>query len=85
MTSSPATNAAIVDRLLSHLTIQISGVQTHSQPIELFYPQHRSYPHQSLRLVPSDSARDGHALVQDKDVMSIWKLPSTVAAYEVFF
>jgi hypothetical protein len=82
---SPPSIAAVIDYLLTQLTIHVSGVPTHSQPLELFYPQYHPYPRQSLRIIPSDSARDGHALVQDKDVVSIWKLPSMVAAYEVFF
>lgn len=74
-----------INRLLSHLNIHASGGPTHSQPLELFYPQHRFYPRQTIRLIPSDVARDGHAIVQDKDLVSVWKLPSMVAAYEVFF
>lgn len=84
MASLDSTDSCI-NRLLSHLNIHASGGPTHSEPLELFYPQNRFYPRHTVRLIPSEAARDGHAIVQDKDLVSIWKLPSMVAAYEVFF
>lgn len=74
-----------VDHLLSHLSVHVSGPPNHSQPLELFYPTLRNYRGDQIRAVPSDLARDGYAVVQDKDIMSMWRLPSVVAAYEVYF
>lgn len=69
-----------VDHLLSHLTIYVSGLPTVSQPLELFYPQHRFYHHHNLH-----STRGDHEFIQDNDIMLLWRLPSVVAAYEVYF
>lgn len=84
MASSYPTTASI-NRLLSHLTIHVSGIPTHSEPMELFYPQHHPYQRHTMRPIASDKARDGFAVVRDMDVMALWRLPSVVAAYEVFF
>lgn len=86
---SPAT---VIDHILSHLLIRVStGTTIHAQPLDLFHPDLHNY-HQTattttakLRAVPSAAARDGYAVVQDKDLLHLWRLPGTVAAYEVFF
>lgn len=78
-------NSALIDHLLSHTSIRVSAGADHSRPLELFYPKLRSYEPFPLRAVPSDAARDGYAVVQDKDIVATWRLPSAVAAYEVFF
>ena len=57
-----------ISRLLSHLNIHASGGPTLSQPLELFYPQHRFYPRHTIRLVPSEAARDETTLSGPKGV-----------------
>jgi hypothetical protein len=74
-----------IDHLLSHLTIHVSGLPTVSRPLELFYPQHRPYHHDPRHTVRGISTGERHGLVMDKDVVSLWRLPSVVAAYEVYF
>lgn len=37
------------------------------------------------RRIPSSQAKDGQAVVYDKDVVYTWRLGSTLHAYEVFF
>ena len=44
-----------------------------------------SIPGGSLRTVPSTAASNGHAVVYDRDVMTMWKLHGTMQAYEVYF
>lgn len=74
-----------INHLLSHLTIHVSGLPTVPRPLELFYPQHRFYHDDSLRSMPKDTAGERNGLILDKDIMSLWRLPSVVAAYEVYF
>jgi hypothetical protein len=76
---------ASIDHLLSHLTIHVSGLPTVSRPLELFYPQHRLYHQDSHHTVRVMSAGERHGLIMDKDIVSHWRLPSVVAAYEVYF
>lgn len=42
-------------------------------------------PTGALRAVSSSAATDGLAYVLDKDMVSTWRLPNTMTAYEVFF
>lgn len=45
-----------------------------------------SYPDGVLRTVDSAVSSNGMALVYDKDVRTLWRLPGrTMAAYEVYF
>ncbi|SMR59902.1 unnamed protein product [Zymoseptoria tritici ST99CH_3D1] len=37
------------------------------------------------RPVESAAAKDGYALVYDRDIVTTWRLPNVMAAYEVFF
>lgn len=78
-------NSTLINHLLSHLSIRVSGGADHSRPLDLFYPKRRSYDQAPLRAVESNAARDGYAFVHDKDLVATWRLPSVVAAYEVFF
>jgi hypothetical protein len=74
-----------IDHLLSHLTIHVSGLPTVSRPLEFFYPQHRLYHPDSRHAVRGITTGEHHGLVMDKDIVSIWRLPSVMAAYEVYF
>jgi len=71
-----------------------------TQPIECYYPQHHSYRHDvatrtagrdgdrrggCMRRMESARARNGSAVVFDRDVVTTWRLPSPMAAYEIFF
>ena len=38
-----------------------------------------------MRRLESLRARDGHAVVYDRDMVTTWRLPSPMATYEVFF
>ncbi|KAM0723793.1 hypothetical protein Q7P37_000783 [Cladosporium fusiforme] len=66
--SSKMSDSALIDHLLSSLTIRVSGGPDHDSPLELFHPRLRSYDPLPLRSIPSDAARDGCAIVQDKDI-----------------
>lgn len=109
--STTATHLDVIyDLLVSKLDITISGAcgPHRTQPLECYYPDHRSYtsdnskkhapidlametvaPGGAPRLV--DSAKgcayrnDHQALVYDRDIVTTWRLPSLMAAYEVFF
>jgi hypothetical protein len=74
-----------IDHLLSHLSIHISGLPAVPRPLELFYPKLRPYHQDSRHTVRGISTGEGHGLVMDKDIVSLWRLPSVVAAYEVYF
>jgi hypothetical protein len=74
-----------IDHLLSHIAIHISGLSAVSRPLELFYPQHRPYHQDSRHTVRGIFTGERHGLVMDKDIVSLWRLPSVVAAYEVYF
>jgi hypothetical protein len=74
-----------IDHLLSHLTIHVSGLPTVARPLELFYPQHRLYHPDSRHAVRGITTGEHHGLVMDKDTVSLWRLPSVMAAYEVYF
>ena len=74
-----------IDHLLSHITIHISGLSAVSRPLELFYLQHRPYHQDSRHTVRGIFTGERHGLVMDKDIVSLWRLPSVVAAYEVYF
>jgi hypothetical protein len=39
----------------------------------------------AMRTVPSAHSEDGTALVYDRDVVTTWRLSSSMAAYEVYF
>jgi len=38
-----------------------------------------------MRRMESARARNGSAVVFDRDVVTTWRLPSPMAAYEIFF
>jgi len=38
-----------------------------------------------MRRLPSAKTPNGQALVYDRDIVTTWRLPSPLAAYEVFF
>ena len=42
-------------------------------------------PFGAMRAVDSAYSNDSTALVYDRDVITTWRLPSTMAAYEVYF
>ena len=44
-----------------------------------------SLPGGSIRTIKSSATCEGTALVYDRDVVTTWRLPSTMAAYDVFF
>jgi hypothetical protein len=37
------------------------------------------------RPIESSNAKDGYALVYDRDIVTTWRLPNIMSAYEVFF
>lgn len=90
-------NQQAIEWLLSKINIHVSGAcgPRREQPIECYYAMHQAY-HQHCtpsssqsssrpRCVPSSSTRGGTAIVFDKDIVSTWRLPNTMAAYEVFY
>ena len=76
---------ASIDHLLAHLTIHVSGLPAVPRPLELFYPQHRFYHNNTAYTHLENPTGGRHGLIRDKDIMSVWRLPSAVAAYEVYF
>jgi hypothetical protein len=44
-----------------------------------------SLPGGSVRTIKSGATYDGSAIVYDRDVVTTWRLPNTLAAYDVFF
>ena len=79
-------SASTADLLLSKLNIHVSGASgpKREEPIECFRPIHQAY-HSALRTVDSSVAKDGVAVVYDRDIVTTWRLPSSMSAYEVFF
>ena len=54
-----------------------------SQPIAS--AMHASIPGGTLRTIPSAAMKDGSAVVYDRDIVTTWRLPSSMAAYEIYF
>ena len=44
-----------------------------------------SLPGGSMRTIKSGATSDGTAIVYDRDVITTWRLPNTLASYDVFF
>jgi len=70
------------------------------QPIQCYYPTYQKYRNASAhptlstsiaipggvpRAIDSMAAREGVAIVYDRDLLTTWRLPTPIAAYEVFF
>lgn len=87
------------DFILSKLDIYPSGAcgPRRDAPIDCFKPIHQPYHHEShhdhaalaslmASTVPGSIPRAiGDAVVYDRDIVTTWRLPSCLAAYEVFF
>ena len=46
---------------------------------------HASIPGGALRTIPSAAMKDGAAVVYDRDITTTWRLPNSMAAYEIYF
>ena len=85
---------SVFDVLMSRLNIHVSGGTgpKRSEPIECFRPVHQAYErpaHTDINPIGGSirclDTKSHHAIVYDRDVVATWRMPSTMAAYEIFF